>query len=133
MAGSSRAGLVQAYARVRPGERRHAVCVATNLRQARLFVRAPVEGVLALLDGGQTPLGLLASAGDRPERRDLDGRPPGRGEPVERLPVQAELEGERVQDLDGHGRGSDPSAAPRSRRTRVLTPAPCSTRQTVAR
>ena len=105
MAGSSRAGLVQAYARVRPGERRHAVCVATNLRQARLFVRAPVEGVLALLDGGQTPLGLLASAGDRHERLDLDGL----------------------------GRGSDPSAAPRSRRTRVLTPAPCSTRQTVAR
>src|SRR4051812_49131236 len=28
---------------VRPGERRHAVAVATNLRQARLFVRAALS------------------------------------------------------------------------------------------
>jgi hypothetical protein len=32
---------------VRPGERRHAVCVATNLRQARLFVRAALSIVEA--------------------------------------------------------------------------------------
>jgi Terminase large subunit, T4likevirus-type, N-terminal len=31
--------------RVRPGERRHAVAVATNLRQARLFVRAALSVV----------------------------------------------------------------------------------------